>query len=60
MLNTKKKLVLSVETLRNLTNGEAASVEGGGITRFRTIQTCQQCPTAGTQSFQTTKVVPCC
>ena len=59
MLNGKKKLVLSVETLRNLTNVETEFVQGGAIlTRFCTDLHCG-C-SAGTASVRNTIRIECC
>ncbi|HTL97665.1 MAG TPA: hypothetical protein VL181_02570 [Holophagaceae bacterium] len=59
MLNGKKKLVLSVETLRNLTNVETEFVQGGALlTRLCTDLHCG-C-SAGTASVRNTIQVYCC
>ena len=59
MLSTKKKLVLSVETLRNLTNVETEFVQGGVVrTNLCTDLHCG-C-SAGTASVRNTIRIECC
>lgn len=59
MLNNKKKLVLSVETLRNLTNTEAEFVQGG-IVRTKLCTDLHCGCSAGTASVINTRQVYCC